>query len=95
LVEPFDPAYSSLLSRAQSNVSSGFEGIAPGVVSDTYLESVECTPEPNEGVLFIKVVGMPQGYPVEFDVAQARALASRIIAAVEQVESGWVGKSSA
>jgi hypothetical protein len=45
--------------------------------------------------LFIKVVAMPHGDPVEFDVTQARLLASRIMAAVETVEAGWVGKGSA
>lgn len=94
LPEPFLPNYSFLLSQAQSSVASGYEGLAPSVVPETYTESIECVASPDEGVLFVKVVGMPQGYPVEFDVTQARELAARVISAVEQVEAGWVGKSS-
>lgn len=60
-----------------------------------YSETVSCEASADEGLLFIKVVAMPHGDPVEFDVTQARALAQRILSAVEIVEAGWVGKSSA
>jgi len=60
-----------------------------------YKETVSCEARQDEGVIFIKVVAMPYEDAVEFDVAQARAFAQRILAAVELVESGWVGKSVA
>ena len=60
-----------------------------------YSETISCEASAEEGLLFIKVVAMPHGDPIEFDVSQARALAQRILAAVEVVESGWVGKSAA
>ena len=60
-----------------------------------YSEIVSCEASADEGLLFIKVVATPHGDPVEFDVTQARALAKRILAAVETVEAGWVGKSTA
>lgn len=60
-----------------------------------YEETVSCEGRPEEGVVFIKVVAMPYEDAVEFDVTQARAFAQRILAAVDLVESGWVGKSGA
>ncbi|WP_157469281.1 hypothetical protein [Dyella thiooxydans] len=57
-----------------------------------YEETVSCEARQDEGVVFIKVVAMPFEGAVEFDVTQARAFAERILAAVEAVESGWVGK---
>ncbi|QRP63820.1 hypothetical protein I6J77_17280 [Rhodanobacter sp. FDAARGOS 1247] len=60
-----------------------------------YEETVSCEARQDEGVIFIKVVAMPFEGAVEFDTAQARAFAKRILAAVEVVESGWVGNSGA
>jgi hypothetical protein len=60
-----------------------------------YSEIVSCEASAEEGLLFIKVVAMPHVDPVEFDVTQAKALAKRILSAVETVEAGWVGKSVA
>lgn len=59
-----------------------------------YQETVDCEARQDEGVIFIKVVAMPYEGAVEFDVAQARAFAQRILSAVEIVEAGWLGKSS-
>jgi hypothetical protein len=61
----------------------------------TYSQTVSCEASADEGVLFIKVVAMPHGDPVEFDVTQARLLATRIMAAVATVEASWVGTKSA
>ena len=61
----------------------------------SYEETVSCEARQEEGVIFIKVVAAPFEGAVEFDVTQARAFAMRILAAVEVVESGWVGKSGA
>jgi hypothetical protein len=58
-----------------------------------YQETVSCEPRQDEGVLFIKVVAMPDEAAVEFDVSQARAFAHQILSAIEIVEAGWVGKS--
>jgi hypothetical protein len=58
-----------------------------------YQEAVACEARQDEGVILIKVVAMPYEDAVEFDVAQARAFAQQILAAVEIVEAGWVGKS--
>lgn len=60
-----------------------------------YSETISCEASADEGLLFIKVVAMPHGDPVEFDVTQARALAQRLLMAVDKVEAGWVGKSVA
>lgn len=57
-----------------------------------YQQTVSCEPHQNKGIIFIKVVAMPYE---EFDVAQARAFAERILAVVELVELGWDGKSGA
>lgn len=56
-----------------------------------HTETVSCVGSVEEGVIFIKVVGMPQGYPVEFDLTQARAFAEQLQKAINEVESGWVG----
>lgn len=61
----------------------------------SYQEAVSCEPRQDEGIIFIKVVAMPHEDAVEFDAAQARAFAERILAAVEVIELGWVGKSGA
>jgi len=61
----------------------------------SYEETVLCEARQDEGVVLIKVVAMPHEGSVEFDITQARAFAERILAAVEVVESGWVGKSGA
>ncbi|MEO7916034.1 MAG: hypothetical protein ABIR16_00195 [Dokdonella sp.] len=58
-----------------------------------YKETVSCEARLDEGVIFIKVVSMPCEGAVEFDVAQARAFAESVLAAVDVVELGWVGKS--
>jgi hypothetical protein len=58
-----------------------------------YQETVACEARQDEGVIFIKVVAMPCEAAVEFDATQARAFAQQILAAVETVEAGWVGKS--
>jgi len=60
-----------------------------------YQQTVSCEARKDEGLIFIKVVAMPFEDSVEFDISQARALAKRILAAVEVVESGWVGNSGA
>ena len=56
-----------------------------------YAETVSCVGSVEEGVIFIKVVGMPQGYPVEFDLTQARAFAEQLQKAIDEVASGWAG----
>jgi len=60
-----------------------------------YEETVSCEARQDEGVIFIKVVAMPFEGAVEFNTTQARAFATRILAAVEVVENGWVGKPGA
>ncbi len=60
----------------------------------TYQETIACEPRPEEGVILIKVAAMPHEDAVEFDMAQARFFAQRILAAVEVVEAGWVGGST-
>jgi len=56
-----------------------------------YTETVSCEGSAEEGVIFIKVVGMPQGHPVEFDLTQARAFAEQLQKAIDDVASGWAG----
>jgi hypothetical protein len=53
--------------------------------------SQSCIGSKEEGLVFIKVVAMPHESHVEFDTAQARTFANQILAAVDEVESGWVG----
>lgn len=60
-----------------------------------YEETVMCEASAEEGLVFIKVVVMPHGDAVEFDVHQARSFAERIMTAVATVESGWVGEKGA
>ena len=76
-------------------LNSGVRPLKSSPMQADYSETVSCEASADEGLLFIKVVAMPHGDPVEFDVAQAKALAKRILAAVEVVEAGWVGKSVA
>lgn len=57
-----------------------------------YQQTVDCEARQDEGLIFIKVVAMPYEDAVEFDVAQARAFAQKILSAVEIVEAGWAGK---
>jgi len=56
-----------------------------------YTETVTVEGRPEEGLIFIKVVAMPHGDPVEFDLSQARALADQLLKAIENVQSGWAG----
>ena len=58
-----------------------------------YVETISCEPSKEEGLIFMKVVAMPYGDPVEFNTEEARVFAHRILAAVAEVESGWVGGS--
>jgi len=58
-----------------------------------YQQTINCEARQDEGVIFIKVVAMPHEDAVEFDVAQARTFAQKILSAVEIVEAGWAGKS--
>jgi hypothetical protein len=58
-----------------------------------YNEVIDCHASKHEGLVFIKVVAMPYGDPVEFNTDEARQFANRILAAVQEVESGWVGRS--
>lgn len=58
-----------------------------------YVETVSCEPSKEEGLIFMKVIAMPHGDPVEFNVEEARKFARQILAAVAEVESGWMGGS--
>ena len=58
---------------------------------EPYLETISCIGSKEEGLVFIKVVAMPHEGHVEFDTAQARSFANQILAAVDEVESGWAG----
>ena len=58
---------------------------------ERYVETVTCEGSAEEGLVFIKVVGMPHESAVEFDLAQARAFADKLQKAIEAVESGWAG----
>ena len=60
---------------------------------EQYVETISCIGSKEEGLVFIKVVAMPHESHIEFDTAQARDFANKILAAVDEVESGWVGKS--
>lgn len=53
---------------------------------------VSCEVVPEEGLLFVKVVGACSD-PVEFDTTSARALASNLLEGARRVEAGWVGRS--
>lgn len=55
-------------------------------------EVVFCEASREQGLAFIKVVALPHQDPVEFDTAQARALAEKLLRAVEEVEAGWAGQ---
>lgn len=54
-----------------------------------YEEVVLCDAPEGEGIVHIKVVAMPYIDPVEFNVAEAREFAQKILAAVETIERGW------
>jgi hypothetical protein len=62
---------------------------------ERYDEIIDCHASKDEGLVFIKVVATPYGDPIEFNTEEAREFANRILAAVEEVESGWVGISAA
>jgi hypothetical protein len=51
-----------------------------------YEEFVDCDVSEEEGLLFIKVVAMPYQDPVEFNTAEARAFAEKILEGVRRVE---------
>lgn len=56
-----------------------------------YIETVSCEGSAEEGLVFIKVVGMPHENHVEFDLTQARAFAQQLQKAIDEVASGWAG----
>ena len=56
-----------------------------------YEELVMCEGSQDEGVIHIQVAALPYQDPVEFNTAEARAFAERILRAVEHVEAGWMG----
>jgi hypothetical protein len=58
---------------------------------EQYVETISCEASKEEGLVFIKVVVMPHEGYIEFNTAEARTFAHRILAAVQEVESGWVG----
>lgn len=92
--------YDDFLALPYPNGCLGSIAVLEGVTEMTgsaetrYMETVSCEPRRDEGVVFIKVVAMPHEAAVEFDVTQARAFAQQILAAVEDVEAGWVGKTT-
>lgn len=59
-----------------------------------FQETVTCEARQDEGLIFIKVVAMPLEGAVDFDVAQTRSFAQKILSAVDVVEAGWIGKST-
>jgi hypothetical protein len=60
-----------------------------------YEEIIDCHASKDEGLVFIKVVATPYGDPVEFNTEEAREFANRILAAIQEVDSGWAGISAA
>jgi hypothetical protein len=60
-----------------------------------YDEIIDCHASKDEGLVFIKIVAMPYVDPVEFNTQEARDFANRILAAIQEVESGWAGISAA
>ena len=54
-----------------------------------YEEIVMCEAPEEECLVFIKVISMPYQDPVEFNTAEARAFAQKILAAVEHIEANW------
>ena len=61
---------------------------------EQYEETISCHGSKDEGLVFIKVVAMPYGDHVEFNAAEARDFANKILAAVQEAESGWLGGST-
>jgi hypothetical protein len=57
--------------------------------SARYEEIILCDAPEDEGIVHIKVVAMPYVDPVEFNVAEAREFAQRILAAADAIERGW------
>lgn len=51
-----------------------------------YREFVDCDVSEEEGLLFIKVIAMPHQDPVEFNTAEVRAFAEKILEGVRHVE---------
>lgn len=60
-----------------------------------YEEIVMCEGSREEGLIHIKVIALPYKDPVEFNIAEARDFAERILRAIEHVEGGWVGGKDA
>lgn len=54
--------------------------------SPQYQEFIDCDVSEEEGLLFIKVVAMPYQDPVEFNAAEARAFAEKILEGVKRIE---------
>ena len=57
---------------------------------EQYEETISCYGSKDEGLVFIKVVAMPYGDHVEFNTADARNFANKILAAVQEAESCWL-----
>ncbi|TAK62473.1 MAG: hypothetical protein EPO18_10530 [Methylobacter sp.] len=51
-----------------------------------YEEFIDCDVSEEEGLLFIKVIAMQYQDPVEFNTAEARAFAEKILEGVRRVE---------
>jgi hypothetical protein len=83
LMSAFDPKQALVRTINRAHMSRDSE--------QQYAETVSYVGSAAEGVIFIKVVGMPEGYPVEFDLAQARAFAEELQKAIDEVASGWAG----
>jgi len=56
-----------------------------------YEELIDCQVSVDEGLIFIKVIAMPYQDPVEFNTAEARAFAEKILDGVKKIE-GRLGK---
>jgi hypothetical protein len=51
-----------------------------------YSEHIQCDVSEEEELIFIKVVAMPHLDPVEFNAAEARAFAEKILDSVRHIE---------
>jgi hypothetical protein len=51
-----------------------------------YEEHIQCDVSEEEGLIFIKVIAMPYQDPVEFNTAEARRFAERILDGVKRIE---------
>jgi hypothetical protein len=71
------------------------QGLRPNWIEPKYEEIIMCDGNQDEGVIHIKVAALPYLDPVEFNTAEARAFAEKILRAVEHVEAGWVGGKGA